>query len=187
MTTRGMAFTLFWVAVGLALPPPASAYEGQNTLEGGAAYTAMPGDNGAQHFMGIDLAVGFGLGDAWSLRVSGAFAMGLVSDHQAADALARVGVEAIYLVDIVQLVPYLGVGIAAELLIGDDVSPHSAVASSLALHPALLAVVGLDYLLNRSIFIGAAYRMGWLPLYSERAGSPLHHSVDLRVGWRWDR
>ena len=90
---------------------------------------------------------------------------------------STLSLDAIYLVDIVQLVPILGAGIGVRAGWGD----------ALRLDPSLDAFAGLDYLIDREIYVGAEYRLSWMPLWDVAEVSQLSHTVELRLGWRLER
>lgn len=177
MNRLGIAIACLLLALQVAEPGPALAYEDQLNLEAGLGYTAMPSEPEPQHFIGLSTALGVGLGDAWTLRTAGSFGYGLQPEHPTTDLFARITVEGYYLIDIVQLVPYAGFGLGATLLAGSEVT----------VAPTVMASVGADYLLNRTMLIGAAYRFDLLIDAGPLAGHQQQHTVELKVGWRFDR
>jgi hypothetical protein len=105
-----------WIIAGLAaltaawLPLKASAYEDQLSLGLGAgyAYTARSDTSHPGVYANLEASIGFS--PEWSLR-------GLVGfgAHPASPRLSRltVGIEALYLVDVLEFVPYAGIGLDA--------------------------------------------------------------------------
>ena len=177
MNRFGIAIACLIMATPMARPAPALAYEDQLTLEAGLGYTAMPSELTAQHFIGLNTALGVGLSDAWTLRTAAAFGYGVQSDHPTTDLYARLSLEGYYLIDIVQLVPYAGIGLGATLMAGSD----------LVIAPTIMASAGADYLLNRTLILGVAYRLDLIIDVGPLSGHQLQHSVEVKVGWRFDR
>jgi hypothetical protein len=113
----------------------------------------MPPDDSPPPEQGliVDGSVSYGLNTAWSLRGRLSYAL------NPGDEPLHVGVaaaEVLYLIDVVEVVPYfgLGAGALARLRNGDgDVVP------------AVHAVVGFDYLLSRTVALGVDVRAHLLP------------------------
>jgi len=127
---------------------PARAYEDQLTLGAIAGYAAVVTSStslpvhGAM--LGIDASIG--LDDTWSVRAQIAYAI-----HPAAAPLhvGLFGAEIVYLMDVVEIVPFAGLGLDMlatiyENDLGADFAAH--------------LVVGLDYLLSRELLIGLDVR-----------------------------
>jgi hypothetical protein len=137
------------LALALAAPSRAHAYEDQLGVSLGAGYSLIPGGAALpEHGFVLQAGAGIGLGDVWELRFHGAWAL------QVADApLHRVvvGAEIVYLVDILEWVPFLGIGISAPISIPTD-------ASAIRGDFAVQGVVGLDWLPAREWAFGIEIR-----------------------------
>lgn len=140
-----------WIAavVVLAWSTTALAYEGelQGDLELGYAHLAGDDPSGP----GGSAAVGlrYALTDAWNLWAAGGYALHpeaeASGDHVHVGALGG-GVEWVF--DVVQLVPWAGVGVEGLVFAGKDT--ELAVAGQVS--------VGVDYLLSRALAVGVVGR-----------------------------
>ena len=100
------------------------------------------------------IGVGFGLNDTWELRVDAAYAL-----HPSALHRLRTSVEIVYLVDIIEVVPFVGLGTGAAFsFIADE--PPPPISSTLAVRPDFEAhiVTGFDVLLDRDWTVGIVVR-----------------------------
>lgn len=151
----------------LALPgSSARAYEDQLGLSLAAGYAVLPTDGPAspnavplaQHGLALQAEAALGIDDTWELRALAGWAM-----HFADTPLHRVhaGLEIVYLVDILELVPFLGLGL--------DV-PTSIAGAEVWVDFAAHAVVGLDWLPAREYAIGIEVRP--YVLFTSLARSP---------------
>ncbi len=128
----------------------ARAYEDQVALGLGVGFAyAIDADREAPGVL-VDLSVNWGLDEAWALRGRFGYA-----EHPGTPALhALLGsAELLYLVDIVEFVPYAGLGlgvIAANW--GSDAGAG----------PAPHVVAGCDYLVTRSFALQLDLRAAWL-------------------------
>lgn len=147
MTTVRAAAPL---ALSLALLAPATAYayEDQIGLALGLGYAVIPSDTPLpQHGLVLQAEAGFGLGDTWELRALAGYAV-----HIDDEPLHRihVGAELVYLVDILEVVPFFGIGIDLPITI----HPGVVDVADFAGH----AVVGIDWLLSREFALGVEAR-----------------------------
>jgi len=149
---------VFMSVLGWALP--AAAYEDKIALSAGVGYAAWPGIE-APHGATFDLQVGIGLSPTWQLRGGAAYA--LHPDHGPALPTAGLRAEAVYMVDIVELVPFAGLGISALTALRD----HDA-----EVEPAGHFVAGVAYWLSFDWLIELDIRAHILPDEIER--SPLY-------------
>lgn len=155
-----------------ALPSSARAYEDQLSFGVGAGYAYAPRSGSSDHGVFVSLEASLGLSSTWSLR--GTLGYG---EHPAAPRLSRgvLGVEALYLVDVLEFVPYAGLGL-------DALASFTAADTQLDIgaHP----VVGIDWLLGRSFLLGLCAR----PIFvlSELASGPLYLTVSLTAAWLVD-
>jgi hypothetical protein len=173
MARHCKTFSLLWAALAgllVAAPPhTARAYEEQVSLDLAIGYTRLA--DAAQlpeSALAADLGAGFGVSDLGVLRASLGYAALL--EHGRIAHAGRVRVEALYLLDVLQVVPFFGVG--GSLTIAQGRGP------SVSGLPGGHVAFGLDYLLSRSWIIGVDARTGFL---SETTGFVSVSEVALRV------
>ena len=144
-----LAAALAWA---LLASSHARAYEDQASLDGALGYMLLLDADGDPH-QGptLDLGAGFGLYDLGILRASAGYGA-LFADGTLRHA-GRLRVEAVYLLDVLQFVPFFGIGAALVVIEG---SPHA------ELRPGGHLVFGVDYLLSRSWLLGLDLRSGAL-------------------------
>jgi hypothetical protein len=166
-------------ALGLLLAASsARAYEDQLSFGIGAgyAYATQAGASNASGASGhgayFQLEASLGVSPTWSVR--GVLGYG---EHPATPRLSHglLGVEALYLVDVLELVPYAGVGIDA--LAGFTTADTR---FAFGAHP----VLGIDWLLGRSFLLGLSAR----PIFvlSDLDRGPLYLTVSLTAAWLLD-
>lgn len=151
---------------------PAAAYEDQATLGLGLGYA---------HAFGVDPAPGaavalsgsLGLGQSWSARALVGYALHPEPERPLHVGLA--GAELVYLIDVIELVPWLGLGADGVLWAqGDELGPE------LAAH----AVLGLDYLWSRELTLSLELRP--YLLLTELDGTPVYGAVIVSASWMLD-
>jgi hypothetical protein len=151
-------------------PAAARAYEDTAGLaiDLGYAYASpqtLPHNGG---LVGVEASIG--LDDIWSVR--GALTYSL---HPGSSTLSvlTVGAELLYLIDVLEIVPYLGGGVDA---IGSWTTGAS-FATEFGIHP----VVGVDWLVDRGLALGLQVR----PIFLVTAWSsePIYLSVSLNATW----
>lgn len=167
------------LAVAVLIPPaPAAAYEDEITLGLGAGYawSVAEDDRVGRHGIAGTLTVSGGLDDVLALRALLSYAA-----HPASPDTTHVvigGGEIIYLLDVLELVPFFGAGIdaAASIVDGDG-----------ALELGAHLLVGVDWLVSFDWLVGLDIRVTALPL--DVAGGPrldlIHGQVVLRVSRRF--
>jgi len=173
------------VALGLvalaavAAPSPAQAYEDQATLFVDLGYAAALGEDSLPtHGIVGGLGGSWGLTDAWTLRGRLAWA-GHPRDLQ----MGTLGVEVFYMLDILELVPFAGLGVDGIVTIADD-GTGSSIGGTFAIH----AVVGLDWLISRRFILGLDIRPHLLPLgFSDDALPTIVLSAGIRLSVVFDR
>lgn len=173
------------VALGLALaataaaPSPARAYEDQATLFVDLGYAAAIGEDAVPtHGIVGGLGGSWGLTDAWTIRGRLAWA-GHPRDFQ----MGTLGVEVFYMLDILELVPFAGLGADGILTIAND-GTGTSIGGTFAVH----AVVGLDWLVNRRFIVGLDVRPHLLPLgLSDDTLPSFVLSATLRLSVVFDR
>ncbi len=162
---RRTPFTAFIVGL-LTFTPRAFAYEDQYTLEGQIGYAYHPDDDVAHHGGIIGVTGSRGINDVWSARAFLGVAHHPGTHHVTA---GLVGGELIYLLDILNIVPFFGAGINGFLTAKQNNDVHF----EIGVH----AVAGLDYLFSRSWLIGIDVR-GYFPTFYVTSG--------LHVGYLFD-
>lgn len=142
----------FVALASLALPETAHAYEDRAAfaLELGYGLVASPAPL-PQHGFVSGLSVGFGLGDAWELRVDAAYGLHPETMHR-----LRTSAEIVYLLDILQVVPFVGLGAGGSFTFTDEMPPdiQSMIRSDFEAH----VTIGFDVLLERDWTVGLVVR-----------------------------
>lgn len=152
-------FRLWAGLVGGLLPAllggqTAHAYEEQASLDGSLGYALIvPDSDLPAHGAVIDLGASLGLGDVAVLR--GSLGYGFFRD-ESRDSVhgGRLRVEALYLLDVLQVVPFFGLG--GSLLLAPDAT------DALRVWPGGHLVLGVDYLASRRWTFGIDVRPGIL-------------------------
>jgi hypothetical protein len=171
-------------AAALIATAPASrahAYEDQYTLGLGLGYAhAFP--SGAPHPGAlVELSASSGLDATWTMRARLSAAW-----HPSEHALYRGigGAELLYMIDVLELVPSLGLGLDAVLtrvpVAGDDVDDGVELRGDLAAH----VVLGLDYLLSRELSFGLDVRPHLL--ITSLDDEPFYLTITASLVWVFD-
>lgn len=147
--------TRLWQMLGMSLcvclyTTQAWAYEDQLTVGVGGGYAQ--GGNLLGHGGQLDLALGIGLDDIWTLRLRGTELLYPEDGSRPTVHVGLLGAELLYLVDVLEWVPFGGLG-ADALLLGS--------AGKLAIGGGGHFVVGLDYLPNREWIFGFDFRTAY--------------------------
>ncbi len=161
-----------------ALPSEAHAYEDQVTVGVEAGYgVVLANDALPAHGFDLGVVVDIGVGDAWSIRPRLAYVL-----HPARTTNLHIGiagVEVVYLLDILEIVPFFGLGVDGIATIRDG-----AFGADIGLH----AVLGIDWLPNRDWAFGIAVRPYVLPFSLAANGiDPVYLSVTVRASLVFDR
>jgi hypothetical protein len=161
-----------------ALSSPAAAYEDQLTVEAGVGYAhALDASADAQSGLPWSLAASIGLDDVWTMKATTAYAL------HPADAGARhvviAGAELVYVVDILEIVPFFGAGLDVFAAWRGPEQDLDAAAH---------LVFGADYLLTRSLFVGVEVRPHLLltRLGNDDGRTPLYVTALARIGVGWE-
>ena len=161
-----------------ALPAPARAYEDQVLLGLDIGYArALANDDLPANGLLSGLSVDIGIGDAWAIRCRAAYAF-----HPGGRPLhlGLAGAEVVYLLDILELVPFFGLGVDGILTQRED----DGTGVDLALH----AVLGLDWLVTREWVVGLDIRAYALPFsLADQGVDPVYLGAGLRLGYVFDR
>lgn len=151
----------------------AHAYEDKVTagVEAGYAVVVIPETDLPQHGALLGISGSYGLNDIWSLRGHIAYAF----HPSSADPLhvAVFGAELLYLIDVLEWVPYFGLGV-------DGLG--TMLAGQAGLELGAHVTLGLEHLLSRDALIGLDIRPHFLPLTVVEAGNvePVYITVSLR-------
>lgn len=174
---RRGSLALLSFAVALAATTTAEAYADRYTLGLEAGYSRVLLDtDAAEHGPLVGLLGSTGLSDVWTLRARLAYGY---HPGERPLQLALAGLEALYLFDVLELVPYFGVGIdvigtAFEGSLGGDVGAH--------------VVVGVDYFLSWSWIVGLDVRPHFLiPPIGSGWLDPVYLTINLRLSYVFER
>ena len=129
----------------------ARAYEEQTSLDVSVGYVGLlDADHLPPH--GASLALGSSVGLSSTLTLRGDVAALLLADDARTRPAGRARIEGLYLFDVLQVVPFAGVGL--DLLVGEGRS------GNVVARPGVHLVVGADYLLSRAWTLGLDVRGG---------------------------
>jgi hypothetical protein len=131
----------------------ARAYDEQWSLDGSLGYALLVRDDGpTRQGAGVDLGATLGVSDSVMLR--GTLGYALLADADRTEHLGRLRAEGLYLLDVLKVVPFFGVGVM--LITAPDSAQH------VPLRPGVHLVLGLDYLASRAWTAGVDVRSGIL-------------------------
>lgn len=146
-----MARALAFAAFVAACPAAAHAYDHQITVEAAVGWGLAPAlaapDNGPAGLIGATI----GFDDTWGMGISAGWAVHPPFNGGSALHTGFAGVEALYFIDILQVVPFFGLGV--DVLTTYD-SATDAWGADFALHVR----ASLDYLVSRQVIIGLDVR-----------------------------
>jgi len=156
---------------------PARAYEDKLTVGVEAGYAAVVVESDLPtHGFALGLASSIGLDDIWSVRahVAWAYHPGSRDLH-----VGILGAEILYLVDIVQLVPFFGAGIDLLGTVFDGTA---------GIEAGVHIVLGLEYLLSRDALVAFEVRPHFLPLAIVEDGrlDPIYITAGVRGSLLFD-
>ena len=142
---------LLAAAIVCALPSAARAYDGQLTLDVAAGWGWAPVLDAPNNGPGGGIGASFGFDDAWGLGVYTGWFVHPPFNGGDAVHLGVFGVEGLYYLDILQVVPFFGLGV--------DVLPtYDAATDSWGADFAAHVRVSLDYLVSREVIVGLDIR-----------------------------
>ncbi len=165
-----------WLAVATCVllhALSAQAYEGQLSFGPQAGYAVLLADSSLNnHGLALGATGSYGLDDTWTLRANGMYAY-----HPGSEAwhASMLGVEIIYLLDILEWVPFIGIGGEGLVTVID---------SDFKLNGAANLIVGLDYMLARDMVIGLDIRP--IVVFSSLDELPAYLTATLRFEWLFD-
>jgi hypothetical protein len=160
--------TCLWVPAGVA-----HAYEDQLTLGLGAGYAHTVSSSLPRHGLLLDLSGSVGLSSALALRGRLSYAVH-PADRPLHAGLA--GAELLYLIDVVEVVPYFGAGLDAVT---------RAHAGNTDFDAAGHLVAGLDYLITRGLALELDLRSHLL--FTAWRRDPVYLAATLGAIWMLDR
>jgi hypothetical protein len=173
---RSSASIVAWLA-GLAgallcLPPPAHAYEDQQTVGVGAGYAHSISDTAPAPGVRLELSASTGLSVAWTARAR--LSYGLHPDQEPLH-VGIAAVELLYVIDVLEFVPYFGAGTSVLAM---------ARADSLNVYPAGHGVLGVDYLMSRALTL--ELDLSAHALLTALKTDPLYLTATVSLVWMLD-
>ena len=158
--------------VYVAVATPARAYEDHVTVGAGAGYAYSAAEGWPHHGAMFDLSASVGMGPVWSVRAHASYALHPGERSQHAMLL---GGDLLYLVDVLEVVPYFGVGAGGIARARRD---------DLELDAAAHLVLGVDYLISRELTLEFEARP--YLLVTELSGQPFYGTVGAAVVFMFD-
>jgi len=165
-TSFGCAsFAIYWLC-------PAFAYQDQATLGMAAGYTYRIAEHSPNHGFSAEINGSIGLNDIWSLRGFVSYSI-----HPARDELHAfcTGVELVYLVDVLEIVPFFGAGVDGMADFWKEKSTFDIGAHGVA---------GFDYLLSRVLTLG--FQVKPFLVLSALDFHPAHVSATVTTSFMFD-
>jgi len=169
--------SLVVLAVALALPASAAAYDRQVSLDVAVGWGVAPAlqmfpNHGP--FASVGTTIGFD--DTWALGIHAGWAVHPpLTDSSDPFHLGILGVEGLYYLDILEIVPFFGVGI--DLLPSYD-------GSNLFVDFAAHARLSVDYVASREITVGIDVRP--YILLTALSLDPVYLTFQVRVSFLFD-
>ena len=156
--------------IAIFAPSQARAYEDQLALGLDLGYAIAPLSDAPipDHGAAAGLSLQLGLNDMFALGVRLGYAIhpGDTSAH-----VLTAGLEAVYVVDILEVVPFFGLGVDFFGTVQDEFRP------SVGVH----GVLGIDWLFARGWALGVDVRPYWLPLDAALTVDPFYLQIGLRL------
>lgn len=170
----------------LLVPASAAAVEKQVHVGASAGLSVLKVDDKSTASVGAGGGVDFryGLNDAFNVHVEGQHSVVALDEKRDAPDTPRtrpsgvtsVAAGAAYVIDIVQIVPYVGLLGGGYLLSGGTLDQSKVL-------PGAQLAVGLDYYMSRSWAVGLAFRQHML--LAETSTYPTFSTVNARVELTW--
>jgi hypothetical protein len=176
---RGVSRALVAVSGALWLvwagAAPVRAYEDQASFDAELSYGHAVSEVTPPNGVALGLGASLGLSDVFSVR--GQLTWALHPGEPQMTSLVFVSAELLYLIDVLEIVPYFGLGLDG---VGSFASGRD-FGCDLGLHP----VLGLDWLLSREVALGVTFRPVFFvtaletdPVYF-KAGATFSYLFDL--------
>lgn len=172
--TRALPLAL---ALVCALPSLAHAYDRQITLDLAAGWGVAPALEAPNHGPGGGIGTTIGFEDAWGIGVYAGWHGHPPFNGGEAYQLGMFGVEGLYYLDILQVVPFFGLGV--DVLPSYDHTTDSWRAD-FAAHLRL----SLDYLLSREVIVGVDIRP--YVLFTSLSLDPVYITFQARFTYVFD-
>lgn len=145
---RALAF----VALALtALPPVAHAYDRQLTLDAAVGWGVAPVLDAPNHGPTVAIGTAIGFAEAWGIGLHAGWSVHPAFNGGETFHLGFAGIEGLYYIDILEVVPFFGVGVDVLPTFDESTSSWSA---DVAAHLR----ASLDYLVSREVAIGVDIR-----------------------------
>ncbi len=161
----------------VALPSTALAYDHQVTLDAAAGWGVAPAFSATDNGPAWALSSTIGFDDTWGLGVYAGWAVHPAFNGGEPVHFGFAGVEGLYFIDILQVVPYFGLGIDVLPVYDGNTNQWSA---DFAAH--LRASV--DYLVSREVAIGVDVRP--YVLWTALSTDPVYITFLARVSYVFD-
>lgn len=147
MFPNSLRLSVFSLLLATVCPAPeAFAYENQLTIGGDLGFAERFADAGPRHGGMFGISSSIGLDDIWTAR--GRFSYSVHHDPDLLHAFF-LSAEILYLIDILEFVPYFGGGPDGVATLWND---------QFEIDFGLHAVVGVDYLVSREVIFGLEVR-----------------------------
>lgn len=159
-------------AIGASFTSQARAYEDQLTVGAGAGYAWATDPGLPHHGINLQLELSLGLSSTWSARALATAAALPSSGARPAASRFTLGTELVYLVDVLEIVPYAGAGIDGLVSFASG-TPEAAFGA----HP----VVGVDWLLSRTFLLGLSVRPVFVLTHFET--QPVYLTAMVTASW----
>jgi hypothetical protein len=158
---------------GLVWGGRARAYEEQAALELSSGLNVLASSD-TLNPVGPEIALGGAVGISDLFVARGQFGYAALFEHGSVQSVGKARVEAAYLVDVLKVVPFFGLG--GSLWLYSD-------AGAVRLRPGAHILVGLDYLWSRAWTLGLDFRTGVLVEPDHVASAT---DVQLRISRMFD-
>ena len=176
--TRAAPLLALTLGFLFATPRQASAYEQQVSLDLGVGWGFAPMlEMAPNHGPLAAIATTIGFDDTWALGITASWAIhpAFVDSTDPTLQFGQFGAEALYYIDILQVVPFFGAGV--DLLPSTDGTAWSL---DFAVHLRL----SIDYLLSRELTIGVDVRP--YVLLTALSTDPVYITAQVRLSFLFD-
>jgi hypothetical protein len=149
---RGSIVACIVSAICLLTSGRARAYDEQASLDLALGYALTVDDDVSAQGASVDVGASLGLSDVLVARAALGYASLVDARYGEREVshLGRLRVEGLYLLDVLQVVPFFGVGVTLTN------NPHDS--ASLPVRPGAHLLFGVDYLASRSWILGVDVR-----------------------------
>jgi hypothetical protein len=166
----GLIGLLTWVAA-----TPARAYEDQASVDAEVAYVhAFSKEFSPRNGVAVGAGASLGLSNVLSLR--GQLMWAFHPSDAPLVSVAWVSTELVYLIDVLEIVPYFGAGADVAAFVRSGADPE--------LHAGIHPVIGFDYLVTRELTLGMQVRPVFLLTAID--STPLYLQVGVTLSYLFD-